>query len=300
MITTNEMLDEYEQLTRDSGSTNTTRGKRLLKHHYNFCLAACASHLIERTRYGNITASTDTLLLPRNYMIGGLKSARVLDGTSWEPLGIITSLDMWHALTERAATGTPTHCTVINEQGNVHLELYPTPATSVTDGLEIVYDGYHPPLLFPTDYTAGTVSISAGGTAVTGSGTTFTAAMVNRFIKPTDSNYWYEIKTYSSTTSLTLLNAYDETIASGSSYTIAEVSRLPQEFVMSPVYGAVADYYRPTNGEKAKEYDVLYARDLQLMQMRFQSKTKGRVSRGRPVGRIDHRIPRNYPREAIG
>lgn len=300
MLTTNEMLEEYLDKTRDSSSANSIKGKRLLAHHYNFCLAACASHLIERTRYGDIDAAEPTRLLPKDYMTGGIKTARYLDGTTWVPLEIINSLDRWQQITAYASSGKPTHATVVNEQGNVHIELFPTPIVSVTGGLEIVYDGYHPPLVFPADYSTGTVSITAGGTAVTGSGTTFTQGMQNRFIKPTDSQYWYEIKTFTDTTHLTLLNAYDEYAASGATFTIAELSRLPQEFVYAPINGATAEYYRPTNGEKSKEFDELYVRDLTLMRERFQSKTKGRVMVGERVGTRHYRTPRNYPTGAIG
>lgn len=59
-------------------------------------------------------------------------------------------------------------------------------------------------LSFAAKYTTGTVSISAGGTTVTGSGTTFTSADVGKFIRFNGEDLAYEIATYSSGTSITI------------------------------------------------------------------------------------------------
>lgn len=61
------------------------------------------------------------------------------------------------------------------------------------------------------DYTTGTVSVAAGGTSITGSGTTFTSAMVGRFIQFEGANDWYEIATYSSATAITITTSYNGT-----------------------------------------------------------------------------------------
>lgn len=74
-----------------------------------------------------------------------------------------------------------------------------------------------------TDYTTGTVSVSAGGTTVTGVGTTFTSAMADgtykiQFAGALD---WYTISAYSSATSITIGTAYAQTTAlSAGTYTI--------------------------------------------------------------------------------
>lgn len=53
-------------------------------------------------------------------------------------------------------------------------------------------------------YSTGTVSVSASGTTVTGSGTTFTAAMVNRYIRFNNEPQQYLITAYTSATSITI------------------------------------------------------------------------------------------------
>ena len=60
------------------------------------------------------------------------------------------------------------------------------------------------------DYTAGTVSVNAGGSTVTGSGTTFTTTQGNGqyYIQFAGANDWYLVTTYNSATSLTISPAF--------------------------------------------------------------------------------------------
>jgi hypothetical protein len=59
-------------------------------------------------------------------------------------------------------------------------------------------------LSFAAPYSTGTVSINAGGTAVTGSGTTFTSAMVGRYIRFNGESEQYLIATYTGATSIAI------------------------------------------------------------------------------------------------
>lgn len=81
---------------------------------------------------------------------------------------------------------------------------------------------------YGTDYTTGTVTVTTGTGAVTGSGTTFTAAMVGKPFKATGHTSWYRVKTYSSATSIVIEDDKDDitsaytggTIGAGATYTI--------------------------------------------------------------------------------
>jgi hypothetical protein len=80
---------------------------------------------------------------------------------------------------------------------------------------------------YGTDYTTGTVTIDASGN-VTGSGTTFTSAMVGKPFKATGHSKWYRVKTFSSTTAIVIENDSDDetssydggAISAGATYTI--------------------------------------------------------------------------------
>lgn len=81
---------------------------------------------------------------------------------------------------------------------------------------------------YGTNYTTGTVTVDVTTGAVTGSGTTFTSAMVGKPFKATGHSKWYRVKTYSSSTAIVIENdsddetsAYDGgAIGSGATYVI--------------------------------------------------------------------------------
>lgn len=74
------------------------------------------------------------------------------------------------------------------------------------------------------DKTAGTVSVSAAGTAVTGSSTAFASTDVDSFIQFSSSKDWYKITAVGSSAALTLEKGYVGTSAlSAGTYTIRKM-----------------------------------------------------------------------------
>lgn len=73
-----------------------------------------------------------------------------------------------------------------------------------------------------TQYTTGTVSISNGGTTVTGVGTTFTSSMVNWYIQFAGSTNWYLVTTFNSATSLTVSPTYNEPNVTNGTYVLRQ------------------------------------------------------------------------------
>lgn len=79
-----------------------------------------------------------------------------------------------------------------------------------------------------TDYTTGTVEVAATTGVVTGTGTTFTSSMVGKGFKATGQTAWYRVKTFTSTTSITIEDDLDDStsaytggaIGAGATYTI--------------------------------------------------------------------------------
>ena len=72
---------------------------------------------------------------------------------------------------------------------------------------------------FVAEYTTGTVTATNASTTITGSGTTFTSAMVGRKFRVAGGEY-YTVATYSSATSITLDVAYAGSTASAQTYSI--------------------------------------------------------------------------------
>lgn len=143
----------------------------------------------------------------------------------------------------------------------------PIPAST---GSLITFRGrLQPSDLSIADYTTGSVvSITSGATALIGTGTTWTADMVGRYIRITQTTAanggdgeWYQIGTYTSATSIGLLKPYEgTTITAGTAaYTIGQMSLIPEAYDTAPVYRAAAQYWE-ANGEvaRAQQYWMLY------------------------------------------
>lgn len=83
-----------------------------------------------------------------------------------------------------------------------------------------------------TDVTTGTVAVAATTGVVTGSGTTFTAAMVGRGFKANGHSRWYRVKTYTSATQITIEDDLDDkasaytggAISAGATFTVEAVT----------------------------------------------------------------------------
>ena len=181
-----------------------------------------------------------------------------IDSQNYIPLGEITSRAQWDALNTHSATGdTPEWYYIFGGK----LECYPIP---VTDDNTITVPYYKKHIdLGTADYTTGTItSIANGATTVTGDSTVWTAAMAGRYIQLPDSQ-WYEIASRTSGTVLEITKSYmGITVAADTAtYTIGEISMIPEESQSLPVFEVAEIYFtsiRP-DATKAKLYKALKA-----------------------------------------
>ncbi len=296
--TSAQLLSQYLTHTKDSSDENSTRGKEMIQYYYSFLLSEANNYVIERTSTGSLISGQRSYFMPQDTIKP--KNVRIKQGDVWYPLIEVKSIDQWHQMIGFEYTSNiPTHYMFFNEQGNLYIELDPIPSVTVSEGFEIVYEGQQSPLVFPADYVTGTVTIALGAYELVGSGTTFTSSMVGQSFNPTNGKFWYDIKKFTDTTHIDLVNNFQEVSISGSGFTIGEVLRLPMEFDKTPLWGACAEYYKPTDAKKSGEYEAWYARDLLLLQDKYKSKSKGHVTQGRPVGVNRSYVPRNYPTSAL-
>ncbi|MCR4330741.1 MAG: hypothetical protein NUV49_02580, partial [Patescibacteria group bacterium] len=98
------------------------------------------------------------------------------------------------------------------------------------------------------DYTTGSIAITNGTTTITGTGTTFAAYMAGMYLEVTDTTvagwgYPYKIASFSSTTSLTLEQNWQDTTITGAAYKIFQSPEIPEEGHIILLDGVTADYY---------------------------------------------------------
>lgn len=132
-------------------------------------------------------------------------------------------------------------------------------------------------------YTTGTITITNGNATVLGIGTTFTAAMIGRYIlvgDETTDGMWYRITGFNSATSIIIENKYDGPTVT-SNYTIAEIFSLPEEMQILPVYYAMMHYYLGYRQDKDEKklalWETRYKTGLAAAQVRYKRKGKNNV-----------------------
>ena len=106
-------------------------------------------------------------------------------------------------------------------------------------------------------HSAGTVSISNGGVAITGVSTAFTSAMVGRDILL--DGIWYPISSFTNATSISIGLPYASETLSGASYRIATTIESPKIFDLTIKNSAVA-------GIKAQYSNEFFLNDVQVQQ----------------------------------
>lgn len=117
------------------------------------------------------------------------------------------------------------------------------------------------------DYTTGTLS-TAGTTTITGSGTSWNASMIGKYLQVTPTStaatngdgFWRKITAVASATSLTLDIAYTGSNVTGASYIIGQVPALPEAFQDTPVYKAAEIYFTTIEPEpnRAQMFRQMY------------------------------------------
>ena len=140
-----------------------------------------------------------------------------------------------------------------------------------------------------TDVTSSqTVSITTNTTTVTASGgSPFKKWMAGQWIRvpfsSTDSangdNQWYPITAVPSATTLTLANPYSGATVSAASFTIGQVSILPEDYQDLPLYRMAVVYYttRFPDPTRAQLYQKLYDEGEAKLNDEFGSKTSSIV-----------------------
>lgn len=110
-----------------------------------------------------------------------------------------------------------------------------------------------------TDYTTGTVAVAVTTGVVTGTGTTFTSDMVGKGFKATGHSVWYRVKSFASTTSITIEDDKDDetsaytggAISAGASYTIEAATAVA--LTTANVYGKVVALRTKLNQAKVPQ-----------------------------------------------
>jgi len=254
-----ELQSRFVKLTKNSNSENTSFGQDLLNESIRTIASINSGNFpwLETVETIDSVASQQKYVIPNNirhivdiyYVVGG---------NTYMPT-IIYDSGIWKQIlaSNLGESNFPQYVYIQNRT----MYFAPTPSTSTATitirGRLNIRD------LGIEDYTTGTViTTTVGGTTITGTGTTWEDGMVGRYIKinnTTASNggdgFWYKIASVTSATILELATGYQgSAITAGSAtYTIGEVSPIPDAYSLAPVYRAAAIYWEYQNDEKKSQ-----------------------------------------------
>lgn len=268
MRTYTNYIDQYLSLTNDSSADNTTLAPTLINDSIRTVCNIQGGKLrfLETTATMTTVADQEAYEIPNNIRklidmyctVGSGNTATIympemiFDPTKWKLI-----------LAYRLGTNDFPYYSYVENQ---KFKLQPIPSVSTTTinlrGRLNIRD------LSIADYTTGSiVSVSNGGTAIVGSGTTWTQDMVGRYIRITETtaanggdNFWYQIGGWTDATHISLTKPYQGTsISAGSaSYTIGQVSAIPEAYDIAPLYRSVAIYYQKQNPDLSKSFWMQY------------------------------------------
>jgi len=246
MLSYTERRTLYGNLTGSQESVNLNWGDVMMNH---YARTLCAGNggswwFLEEEVTQDTVADQEAYVLPASTR--KIIDLRVDVGeTPYTPLEI-ESAELWNRV-QQMELGTDDRTEFYYRRGNKVL-LAPIPGSSGNEILIQIRKNVVD--LTEADVTAGTIDVTNGDETVSGSGTSFTDAMVGRKLRVEDGDkLWYEIASVTNGTELELLQPYEGNTDTGLDYTIGEVGIIPEAYQMIPVFQAASTYY--TKEEKA-------------------------------------------------
>lgn len=244
-------------LTKNTTSAHLTLMDQIANDDYR---ALCAMHdwpWLERLRTKLTVAATQNVPLP--YDCDQVRGVAVIVSSKRYTPDPVPTQEIWDQINSvSSSSDIPERYFVFNGQ----LYLWPTPVTAgntinIAQKTRVID-------LSVADYTTGTiVTATNGDETITGSGTSWNASMVGRWIRITYSDaanvgdgLWYEIASITDTTHLELTRAYGGTsISAGSaSYTIGQMPLLPESFQDLPWIWSAGIYWQKEDDERGEKY----------------------------------------------
>jgi len=275
MIRWDDAQTIMQSLGNDPSADSLTFLKLMANQGYKMVLSEFDSEQIEEERTIATVADTRSYQLPVDAT--WVSTLTIEDGTTKYPLTEVKSRTTWDRMTSNQVTGIPEFYFYQPRKGigGGLLLLDPIPGsvydlviTMETTGKDLKNDAY----------TTGTAAATQDSATVTGTGTTWTAPMVGRYIRFTGAGadgLWYKISAFVSTTEITLENYYQGEDYSTAAYEIAEMFELPEDLHMAPIYYSLWHYYASRRDKgQAAIYKNLYDQVVEMGHNRHANKTR--------------------------
>lgn len=283
MITWDNTQSLFQGFSGDTNATNLAQFKILANQGYKEILHTFNGEETEDVRTwsptaDDITNSVRAVKLAPNFI--RVHSVTSTTGSQVHPVMVEESQEKWNQrLFNNRTSSRPTTYFIRPRMGVGGSEILFDPIPSSTDLTITINYAANARDLSVDEYNTGTVTMTDGSPTVTGSGTTFTSAMVGRYFKINDADgdgMWYRITGYTSATVVTLENNYDGANISGKAYSVNEAFSLPEDLQMAPLSYGLWYYYLGVrqDSKKAQEWEANYRVIKKLAEDNYQRKNK--------------------------
>lgn len=255
MLTVTDWKKLLRRFTSISKDDVDDYGLQLINQGRKEVLTIVDSFQTQQTFVASTIAGQQDYALPHNTF--KIENVTVLVGSVRYTPEIVTSPEIWN------------YVRIINTpQSTIPLYVYfdkrkmsffPIPSADGNTITAIVT--LKEPDLTEDDITNGTISVTTGSTTVTGTNTIFATnnTTQNNWQIQMPDNSWYEIASVQSPTSLTLSTTYEGPSATNSEYRMGQVSVIPEDGQMLPVYFAAYNHFLTLEKpDKATEFNKLY------------------------------------------
>lgn len=281
MISYTQRGARFQLYTNTNDATNLANGQIYMNDNVHDVLGERDWPFLEATDATQLTVGSQQFYaMPAN--LDKVIDVTVLIGSVlWKPREI-TSRDQWDQVNyaQNVTSNIPQYYFIYGGQ----VGFWPTPSTS---GNTIRYN-YKKRVsdLNLADYTTGGIFTATNGTAtILGTATAWNQSMAGSYIQIASAqtanagdNFWYQISPSATITGtqLFLTAPYKGTSISAASaaYTIGQMSVLPENYHIMPVYWAAANYWRlnGNNIPKAEQYEKLYEAKLATFEKDWSEK----------------------------
>lgn len=255
MLSYTGLRTRYGVYTNNTGTTNLSNGDAWVNDAQRVLISLFWNpDFLEATATDTTVANQQAYNLPYNYE--RLNTVTVTIGTYKYPIQEVPNRDYWDKLQLTTAYTSGYQQWYYIDAGQIYF--WPKPSSNgntITYNYKVLVKD-----LSQADVTAGTATFTNSSATVTGSGTSWTSAMIGRYIKCNADGYWYKISAVATTTSLTINKNYNGTTSSGASYTIGEMPIIPEAYHQDLVNYATYQYWSLQNDgtDRAEQYRLMW------------------------------------------
>lgn len=209
---------------------------------------------------------------------------------------VITNARQWNQLTTTNTTTSTIPLYVYVDRRKI--SFFPKPSANGNEIRAIVT--LREPDLTEDDQTAGTIAVTNASATVTGTNTNFSSSQIGWQIQLPD-KMWYEVSAVASSTSLTIAKLYEGTTTAGADYVLGQVSVIPEEGQLLPVYYAAMTHFMSLEkADKALVFERLFTGSAErhdgLIELinKYGNKTEGQLNNAWDNTAV-WRNPNDYP-----